>query len=116
MIDIRTPAAPVERVTPIKPSEAIRLGCLVAPVQGFTSWQGRPGQACALGALALGLGWDGSSKGRYGFYGRFMADLAAASLTCEHGSYRQTETLWHLNDTHRWSRERIADWLEGLGL
>ena len=28
-------------------------------------------------------------------------------------------TLWtvvtHLNDYHRWSRERIADWVEGLG-
>jgi hypothetical protein len=29
---------------------------------------------------------------------------------------RPLEQITHLNDRHRWSRERIADWLESQGL
>ena len=58
-------AAPVEVVTPIKPSEAIRLGCLRSlPTAGeWYDWDddGRL-HACALGAAMLGWGDDPNIK------------------------------------------------------
>ena len=59
MIEVRTPAAPVETVTPIKPSEALRLGRLIRPVEaeGYLFQDGI--EACAVGAMALGYGYDG---------------------------------------------------------
>ena len=93
--------APFEPTTPIKPSEAIRLGCLIAPVQAF----GEPGDgeaACAIAALDLG-----------GFRGEIPD--AVYDLDCPGGCVEPAGVM-HLHDDHRWSRERIADWLEGLGL
>lgn len=57
MIEIRVPS-PVETVTPIKPSEALRLGRLIRPVQGETHCFSGSTAACAVGAMALGYGWN----------------------------------------------------------
>jgi len=110
---------PLEPTTPIRPSEAIRLGCLLAPVQSFEDLTDGPGTACVLGALYLGYGepLDGSEDFRVP-----AAEDARDSvydLSCPEGCGSlafQLSTVAHLNDDHRWSRERIADWLEGLGL
>jgi len=57
MIDTAPVTAPIETVTPIKPSEALRLGRLVRPlrIEGRL-FRGTNG-ACALGAIAVGFGW-----------------------------------------------------------
>ena len=51
MIDPKAPAAPVEVVTPIKPSEALRLGRLIRPEKCTGSWTRGDNAACALGAM-----------------------------------------------------------------
>lgn len=97
-------------------SEAIRLGSTMKP-QGFFGFHPNGGtQSCALGAAGDAIGitlvtiaplpkeWcdlnrihplppcpvDGCSGVRITFLG----------------------TIAHLNDDHRWTRERIADWVE----
>jgi hypothetical protein len=124
MIEIRTPAAPVETVTPIKPSEAIRLGCLLAPVQAFGDYTYQPGSACAMKAMYLAYGEptdddeDDGTDWAFDNADAGAAFEAVAMLPCPVGCPEDFEdvTPAHLNDSHRWSRERIADWLEGLGL
>ena len=120
-----SPAVPVETVTPIKPSEAIRLGCLLAPVQAFTRAFEGDDLACAVGAMALGLGYDGPREYGMGDALPFLWTAHPALLTtrlpcpagiCDSDGDRASSRVWHLNDTHRWTREAIADWLEGLGL
>lgn len=110
MIDIETLPArvdtPSERTTPIRPSEAIRLGCLLAPVQSFGAYMDGEGTACASRAMHLG-----------GL--RTKADFDAVGwrrLGCpveDHPS--PGNVMAHLNDDHRWTREAIADWLESVG-
>jgi hypothetical protein len=102
--------APIEVVTPIKPSEAIRLGCLIAPVQSFGSYIDLDGAACAIGAASLAYGED---PGVTHFKPSFWPQ---AGIPCPEPDCTGTAGIMHLNDAHRWSRERIADWLEGIGL
>jgi hypothetical protein len=92
----------LEPTTPIKPSDAIRLGCLIAPVQVFEiSGDPESGEACAIAAM-----------GRGGFTG----DVPYPHPYPQCPACEQPGGVVHLNDDHRWTRERIADWLEGLGL
>lgn len=109
--------APVETVTPIRPSEAIRLGCLIAPVQTTGSFFDGKGGACALGAMVLGLGYDGPRL--------YMDDMPNASdpyMLIEavlpgrviSEVYRRNDGL--IDGDEDWSRERIADWLAEQGL
>jgi hypothetical protein len=60
MIEIQSPSpvetAPLEEVTPIRPSEALRLGRLVRPEKCTGSWTRGDNAACALGAMEAG--WD----------------------------------------------------------
>lgn len=115
MIDVGTKPAPVEVVTPILPSEAIRLGCLIAPRQlmddVYVSDDGR--SSCVYGALVLGQGVsvaDANDEADTRVVGRGLPCPA-----CDHGD-EHADVLLHLNDDHRWSRERIADWLAEQGL
>lgn len=59
--------APVETVTPIKPSEAIRLGRLLVPARSVGALtrrvQGTVVAACALGAMAVGFGASSDRDG-----------------------------------------------------
>lgn len=120
MIEVQT--APIETVTPIRPSEAIRLGCLLAPVQVFIAESDGSGGACAMGAMRLGFGGHDNGisvsdtpafvAAKCAAKARFGPDKFGPCPDCG----RAATDVPHLNDDHRWSRERIADWLEGLGL
>lgn len=108
-------------------SEAIRLGCkMTKPTcNKYIELGGGEIKACALGAASVSLGHDYCRP-------RHMANalteaypfLAERSPVrcpdCEPNNYRYILPLrlmiTHLNDDHRWTRERIADWLEDLGL
>ena len=59
-METATTTAPTETVTPIKPSEALRLGRLIAPRYVIGQFFAE-GAACALGAMARGWGYDGDS-------------------------------------------------------
>lgn len=115
-------STPVETVTTIKPSEAIRLGCLTYPVQTFGPDR-RPG--CVMDAMRVvyeAVDVDDSSD----------FDAALIAMWCPLGCVKEPDPLWagtlswpsdqgpylpaHLNDEHRWTREHIADWLASCGL
>ena len=118
--DTITAPAPIETVTPIKPSEAIRLGCLTTR-QTFKAY-GSGEEACAMGAMVVGLGCVPNQDD--------YVPRSRAALLAEHAintvsnkgcpvrscSPAADNIVVHLNDDHRWSREQIADWLEGVGL
>lgn len=117
---------PLEPTTPIKPSEAIRLGLLLAPEPSEGHW-GEGTSACANRALVLGLLGDDGGYPRYTEADRALGDVEPpCGWDCLDGWYlgggeKKRSPSWvliHLTDApnHRWSRERIADWLEGLGL
>ena len=101
-----------ETVTPIKPSEAIRLGCLLAPVQAFGAFEDGPGTACVLGAMNLGLGRAINDSNLYPPPSFEVIYRQPCAANPRHVGLASPA---HLNDHHHWTRERIADWLEGLG-
>ena len=110
-----------ETVTPIKPSEAVRLGCLLAPRQiTGTRFDGDDG-ACATGAMFLGggLGRQPITPAHWvrwpALMGRARHPEPCLTWSSPHKLILVSFLIDHLNDSHRWSRERIADWLEGLG-
>jgi hypothetical protein len=96
-------------------SEAIRLGSMMNP-QGF-GWFSRGQQTCAIGAAHKAIG------GFKNVPEEWAAVLSVASAECPACSHvRITDAnsraggaiIVHLNDYHRWSRERIADWVESV--
>jgi hypothetical protein len=95
-------AKPVQIGT-LKLSEAMRIGARLRP-QGFTAGLVREGDgtSCALQAAAEGK------------TGRFLVwtNECARALGIEEWLM---EKIYFLNDVERWSRERIADWLESQG-
>ena len=116
---IATPVAPAtEPTTPMKLSEAIRIGSLLTKPQRYSymRWEGAKLYACALGAAAYVHGArDGDAVWRWACdrgIGRLDAECPACYRLPEPG----VGTVQHLNDFHGWERPRIADWLEGIGL
>ena len=87
-------------------AEAIRRGCVARPIQAFGSmWVGE-NAACALGAAI-----EAHFAGRHDA-ARECPDCGAPAM---HGfGPKSLCLLAHLNDDHRWTRERIADWLDQL--
>lgn len=113
---ITTPSIPL--------SEAIRLGCLVSGNNPSGSFRG--GRTCAMGAALLAVGftdwhdfdalcaavraWDGE-------HGRILCPVPEGGCRCGCGKpcvYAGSlhSVIQHLHDTHGWSRERCADWVE----
>ena len=110
----------------MRTSEAIIRGCEVCPRKA-TSYYIREGDsyvsACVLGAAAIGmLGLEGVSLNEL----RRKASEIRVSLEqqalcpegCSFGTVSVTvgTIMVHLNDSHDWSRERIAEWLKERGL
>ncbi len=96
-------------VPKLKLSEAMRLGAMLKP-QGFGIFRNQGITACALDAVALALGNIGWGQMRVMFP---WADGDSAKCPqCGLTSNTVMELTIHLNDTHRWTRERIADWIE----
>jgi len=105
----------------MKLSEAIRAGAKLRP-QGFGSGlERKPGTSCAT--LAAGEAFLGvmcrDEVQAYKVIKNAGIDTCNIFLTkcpqCDSSGF----SLWclciHLNDTHRWSREEIADWLQREG-
>jgi len=102
-------------------SEAIRLGAMMKP-QGF-EYLLQGGHTCALGAAADACGLletdlllhhtlQGEARRRFpilrDFKDRWCPEGCAVSRVGVEG------VILHLNDSHRWTRERIADWVETI--
>lgn len=93
-------------------SEAIRLGALLGPqIHGSLLDESNQG-TCALGSAALALGIMG--KGWPEPLGEFL-DTFQRCPVCEptlHGWLRNI--IAHLNDSHNWTRERIAGFVQSI--
>ncbi len=97
-------------------SEAIRLGAMLRP-QAFGYMFDDHGGSCAYGAAAEAIGFM-----------RPAGNPIVSGITmllCHHPEFRLPITqcpqchymmtdAGHLNDTHHWTREHIADWVEGI--
>ena len=104
------PATP-EATKPLKLSEAIRLGAMMTE-QTFGEF-GDDDRTCAIGAAQKALGLPVSDNGPL----LHLLHARSAAAPCGHGStWSVGGLIIHLNDDDRWPREKIADWLEGLGL
>lgn len=97
----------------MKLSEAMRLGSMNKP-QAFGALI-RDGATCALGAAYEATGVlvcddDDDKKGVVRFP---ILDAVSGCPACQfvHNEYIGF-VITHLNDEHRWTRERIADWIE----
>lgn len=80
--------------------------------QGFGSWSGHPAAEalCAYGAARLAMGgWNCSVEEKFPFLRPW-----AACPECGMPGRRGSIISKHLNDLHRWTRERIADWVETI--
>lgn len=96
-------------------AEAIRMGSALIPRQEFGGRFYETETACALGAAAFYLNIDP--------YNLLNNSPEAKAPNCPirsncnllppwiHGTFA---VIPHLNDDHRWTRERIADWLDQL--
>ena len=84
-------------------AEAIRVGSLLVP-QAFCQMAMKHGEVivatCARGAAKM-AGYVGPE---------IRDDLYGQCPACE----VEGSVITHLNDDHRWTRERIADWLDTL--
>lgn len=118
---IETIAAPTvaEPTTPIKPSEALRLGRLIRPERSTGKLFAGDSAACALGAIKVGFGEPPNED-----YTGVLFDMLSGKSHCPDSKCTQYASeaaalyslVWHLNDGHEWSDNQIAGWLEGLGL
>lgn len=120
-IEVEAPT-PVEKVTPLPLSEAIRLGSLLTrPANGKYWAANQYGKyACALGAATDAYGgphdsnWITNKFEIPYFLGCPVSDKIGKCQTPSI-NYDLTGLVIHLNDDHILPREWIADFLESIG-
>lgn len=118
---LRGPAvAAPEVVTPIKPSEALRLGRLTRPLPRRGRRFDFDGQsACAVGAMQIAYGADGTlySDADWASLEVLGAQFPRHSKCPVEGwPYDGYDIVWHLNDVHWYTDDQIVAYLESLGL
>lgn len=94
-------------------SEAIRLGALMGP-QVFDQYENRRGGRCALGGALAAVGiwsYDETPMAWRAAVPTLRCPVCDGPLWVQ-GDGALMAAVVHLNDWHRWSRERIADWVE----
>lgn len=103
----------------MKLSEAILLGSTLNP-QGFCADPAVGDCALWSAARSVGIGAYPDDEGRHPDYGllrdRFPV-LNTPDVGCPVCGFIEQNLgfiVWHLNDSHRWTRERIADWIETI--
>lgn len=102
-------------------SEAIRLGAMLKP-QAFGDFSDGTG-TCAWGAANEAIGKSVDDD----YVDDEWMDVCHADVRCPEcgdcrgttdkdadGQSRVASLIEHFNDDHLWTRERIADWLEGV--
>lgn len=92
-------------------SEAIRLGAMMKPQCYFDFWLG--GGSCAMGAALDAVGvteFDLAAQATE------LPLIFIGPVTCPACGVVGNigAMMMHLNDSHRWTRERIADWVESI--
>jgi hypothetical protein len=97
----------------VRLSDAIHAGAKLRP-QAFGFYQ-EAGGSCALGAayeavsVADGRPWTSTLPFDHPWVALLVALMEVPCPACGYLHYENQIT--HLNDKHRWTRERIADWV-----
>lgn len=96
-------------------SVAIRLGAMMKPQYYGSYFSDDHGASCAIGAAFDAIGRPGAVQdwtvGGVEHWDRLTDRLK--KLPCpECNRIQSQEIIPHLNDDHRWTRERIADYVE----
>lgn len=107
----------------MKLSEAILKGCNMSSKQIKGDFYVAQNNAtCVMGAALLGIGYDFKNhfNGRYFF--EELPEAVLVSYFPELNSYvinpisheigNLMNIIYHLNDNHNWSREKIVQWLK----
>ncbi len=100
-------------------SEAMRLGASLHPQShGFLfllDSEGKRVASCALGAAYEAAGHPEFSVGCFEVPEAWRHEMhtTRACPACAHIEGHVIYLIAHLNDDHRWTREAIADWLDG---
>jgi len=113
---------PIEPKTPMKLSEALRLGS-ISTKQAIGAYLNPKGEMCALGTLAYVYGYEpGNGEfqklSEFSFLRRSLNLPKSVDPECALGPGQATlhDLIIHLNDHHRLGRNVIADRLEKIGL
>lgn len=93
-------------------SEAILLGAMMTP-QGFRALFTDDG-ACAVGSALLAVGAAHGAGLRSARRRWSWAFIVSAPCPGCGRSGHVLGVITHLNDNHRWTRERIATWVAGI--
>ena len=101
-------------------AEAILEGAKRRPKQSFGTYFDGKGGSCALGAAYEGLYRLPEEVGQLHpkRLDRLWECLEGTIRTCPEGCRKRlilAAMIIHLNDDHRWDRERIAAWVAGPG-
>lgn len=103
-------------MTQMRLSDAIRLGAMMKP-QAFNSTEEDGSCALRSAADAVGIGNDKDGILNYSEI-EYRFPITLQPHGCPQCTDRRIihveDAIWHLNDTHRWTRERIADWVETI--
>lgn len=107
----------------MKLSEAIRLGSMMKP-QGFWEYAyqaefGAPATTCALGAAFDAIGeldyvMESDEEWDYAKFPVLAVQVSCCPQCGTHCAETVDSVVPHLNDSHEWTRERIADWVESI--
>lgn len=92
----------------MKLSEAIRLGALLHPQTFGATRKYAVIRNEIVGTCAIGAAREA------GYSREFSWEVTGRCPACEHNTttWALPNLMAHLNDFHRWTRERIADWVE----
>lgn len=101
-------------------SEAIRLGAMLKP-QGYGALL-EDGKTCAIGAACDAIGLlgqcmaDGTFPDSVAQRWPLLEELNVLRTcpTCGMGQFGGGGVIVHLNDSHKWTREQIADWVQTI--
>lgn len=99
--------------TNMRLSEAMRLGAMLRPqITGrlLSRWG-----SCALGAArqAAGVPTRETVSHPWVWTHTTLSHCPACRFSTGYQDFVE-QLIKHLNDTHRWTRERIADWVESI--
>lgn len=89
-------------------SECIRLGAMLAPKNDWS--HSEPGRLCALEAACVAIGVDRKEWADVCILWGWTWDTLTTCPVCDRNE-RVVDLIWHLNDRHCWTRERIAAWV-----
>ena len=102
-------------------SEAIRLGAMLRPQEYKAVFAQRDGEwySCAIGAIAEAVGQkpNNINEGLFRAVQSFpILNSIVGTYPCDCGQvFLAGGRIWHiishLNNSHRWTRERIAAWV-----